>query len=171
MSRGHNEDPRVHLLNLDVYMTTLCEVVIKVSICAHYISLINLLRKQLSPKLQGLPNSKEMLEYHRKMMILNNSTLMQKELQTFSNIFRYLFKKLTKLTHSWRIINARNSQLLTIICVGFFRVCFEVEGGRELPPPLMYPVSKTLKLVRIMRKTSNLTRKYTQICSFRKYSF
>ena len=36
-------------------------------------------------------------------------------------------------------------------------------GGVKLPP--------CLKLVRIMLETSNLARKYTPICSFRKYTF
>ena len=46
--------------------------------------------------------------------------------------------------------------------VGFLGVRFEV-GGVKLSP--------CLKLVRIMLETSNLVRKYTPICSFRKYTF
>ena len=45
-----------------------------------------------------------------------------------------------------------------------FRGCFEVLGEGNYPPPC-------LKLVRIMLETSNLARKYTPICSFRKYTF
>ena len=49
--------------------------------------------------------------------------------------------------------------ILILIWVGFLGVRFEVgkEGG--------------LKLVRITLETSNLARKYTFICSFRKYTF
>ena len=48
--------------------------------------------------------------------------------------------------------------------MGFLGVRFEVRGVKLPPPPC-------LKLVRIMLVTSNLARKYTPICSFRKYSF
>ena len=48
---------------------------------------------------------------------------------------------------------------------GLLRVCFEVGGKTNSLPPLC------LKLVRIMLATSNLARKYTHICSFRKYTF
>ena len=61
--------------------------------------------------------------------------------------------------------------VLTLIWVDFLGVCFEVwgrgEGGKITPPP--FPPS--LKLVRIMLETSGLARKYTPICSFRKYTF
>ena len=58
------------------------------------------------------------------------------------------------------------SGLLTLIWVGFLGVHFEVGGeGKIITPP------PCLKLVRIMLKTSNLARKYTSICSFRKYTF
>ena len=53
--------------------------------------------------------------------------------------------------------------VLTLIWVGFLGVRFEVGGGGQIPP--------RLKLVRIMLETSNLARKYTPICSFRKYTF
>ena len=52
---------------------------------------------------------------------------------------------------------------LTLIWVGFLGVRFEVRGGVKLTP--------CLKLVRIMLETSNLARKYTHLCSFRKYTF
>ena len=53
---------------------------------------------------------------------------------------------------------------LTLIWVGFLGVRFEVGGeGVKLLP--------CLKLVKIMLETLNLTRKYTLICSFRKYTF
>ena len=51
---------------------------------------------------------------------------------------------------------------LILIRVGFLVVRFEVGGGKVIP---------CLKLVRIMPETSNLARKYTLICSFRKYTF
>ena len=49
---------------------------------------------------------------------------------------------------------------------GLFRglVCFEVGGGG-------CKITPYLKLVRIMLETSNLACKYTDICSFRKYTF
>ena len=37
-------------------------------------------------------------------------------------------------------------------------------GGKTTPPPC-------LKLVRVMLETSHLARKYTSLCSFRKYTF
>ena len=46
---------------------------------------------------------------------------------------------------------------------GLFRGLFWEGGGVKLPP--------YLKLVRITLETSNLARKYTPICSFRKYTF
>ena len=48
---------------------------------------------------------------------------------------------------------------------GLFRGSFVVgeEGGGKITP--------CLKLVRVMLETSNLARKYTFICSFRKYNF
>ena len=48
---------------------------------------------------------------------------------------------------------------------GLFRGSFWGWGGGEvkLPP--------CLKLVRIMLETSNMARKYTHLCSFRKYTF
>ena len=46
--------------------------------------------------------------------------------------------------------------------MGFLGVRFELGGGKVTP---------CLKLVRIMLETSNLARKYTPICSFRKYTF
>ena len=53
--------------------------------------------------------------------------------------------------------------LLTLIWVGFIGVHFEVgEGGVKL---------LCLKLVRIMLEASNLARKYTPICNFRKIPF
>ena len=52
--------------------------------------------------------------------------------------------------------------VLTLIWVGLLGVRFEV-GGVKLPP--------CLKPVRTMLETSNLARKYTPICSFRKYTF
>ena len=52
---------------------------------------------------------------------------------------------------------------LTLIWVGVLGVRFEVEGGGKITP--------RLKPVRIMLETSNLARKYTPICSFRKYTF
>ena len=53
--------------------------------------------------------------------------------------------------------------LLTLIWMGFLGVRFEVgEGGVKIP---------RLKPVRIMLETSNLARKYTPICSFKKYTF
>ena len=56
--------------------------------------------------------------------------------------------------------------ILTLIWVGFLGVCFQVGmgGGGENYLPC-------LKLVRVMLETSNLARKYTSICSFRKYTF
>ena len=55
---------------------------------------------------------------------------------------------------------------LTLIWVGFLGVRFEVGrgGGVKLPSPCLKPV-------RIMLENSNLARKYTAICSFRKYTF
>ena len=50
---------------------------------------------------------------------------------------------------------------LTLIWVDFLGVHFEV-GGKITP---------CLKIVRIMQETSSLARKYTPICSFRKYFF
>ena len=55
--------------------------------------------------------------------------------------------------------------ILTLIWVGFLGVRFEVGWGVKLPTP------PGLKLVRIMLETSNLARKYTPKCSFRKYTF
>ena len=53
---------------------------------------------------------------------------------------------------------------VTLIWVGFLGVRFEVGwGGGKITP--------CLKLVRIMLETSDLTRKYTPIFSFRKYTF
>ena len=59
------------------------------------------------------------------------------------------------------------SLVLTLICVGFLWVRFEVGGGMvklPLPPP------RYLKFVRIMLETSHLTREYTHVCSFIKYT-
>ena len=54
--------------------------------------------------------------------------------------------------------------ILTLIWLGFLGVCVEVgRGGGKITP--------CLKLVRIMLEPSNLARKYTHICSFRKYTF
>ena len=52
---------------------------------------------------------------------------------------------------------------LTLIWVGYLEVRFEVRGRGKITP--------CLKPVRIMIETSNLARKYTLICSFRKYTF
>ena len=52
---------------------------------------------------------------------------------------------------------------LTLIWVGFLGFRFEVGEGGKITP--------RLKLVRIMLETLNLARKYTPICSFRKYTF
>ena len=52
---------------------------------------------------------------------------------------------------------------LTLIWVGILEVRFEVGGSKIIP--------HCLKLVRIMLETSNLVRKYTHICRFRKYTF
>ena len=58
---------------------------------------------------------------------------------------------------------------LNLIWVDFLGVRFEVGGGGKITlSPLLPPC---LKLVRIMLETSNLARKYTPICSFRKYTF
>ena len=51
---------------------------------------------------------------------------------------------------------------LTLIWVGFLGFHFEVGGGVKLLP--------CLKLVRFMLETWNLVRKYTHICSVRKYT-
>ena len=63
-----------------------------------------------------------------------------------------------------------NGEGLTLICVGFLAVHFEVGGGgggggggKNNPP--------FLKLVRIMLETSNLAHKYTHTFRFRKYTF
>ena len=53
--------------------------------------------------------------------------------------------------------------LLTLIWVDFLGVLLEMEGGGIKLPPC-------LKLVKITLETSNLTRKYKQIFSFRKDS-
>ena len=61
------------------------------------------------------------------------------------------------------------ARLLNLIWVGFLGFRFEVgssRGGRGKTYPL-----PCLKLVGIMLETSNLTRKYTHIFSFRKYTF
>ena len=58
--------------------------------------------------------------------------------------------------------------ILTLIWVGFLGVRFDGawgRGGKITPPP------SGLKLVKIMLEASNLARKYTLICSFRKYTF
>ena len=57
---------------------------------------------------------------------------------------------------------------LSLIWVGFlgFRFTVGEEGGFEGAKLL-----PCLKLVRITLETSHLTRKYTSICSFRKYTF
>ena len=47
--------------------------------------------------------------------------------------------------------------------VGFLGVRFEVGGGGGKITPCLKPVTITLE-------TSNLARKYTPICSFRKYT-
>ena len=51
----------------------------------------------------------------------------------------------------------------TLIWVGFLGVSFKVGWGGKITP--------CLKPVRIKLETSNLARKYTPICSFRKYTF
>ena len=58
------------------------------------------------------------------------------------------------------------NKYLTLIWVGFLGVRFELVGGGgdKITPPC-------LKLIRIMLETSNLQRKYTPNCSFRKYTF
>ena len=53
---------------------------------------------------------------------------------------------------------------LTLIWVGFSGVRFEMGGGGV-------KLSPCLKLVKITLETSNLTRKYTHICSLRKDTF
>ena len=53
---------------------------------------------------------------------------------------------------------------LTLIWLGFLGIRFEVGSGH-------IPSRLCLKLVRIMLETSNLARKYTRICSFRKFTF
>ena len=66
----------------------------------------------------------------------------------------------------FHLLSSDNEASLTLIWVAFLGVRFEmggvVRGGGELP---------RLKLVRITLETSNLARKYTPICSFRKYTF
>ena len=57
--------------------------------------------------------------------------------------------------------------LITPNLGGLFRGSFLGWGG-ELPPP---PPPPCLKHVTIMLETSNLARKYTPVCSFRKYTF
>ena len=64
--------------------------------------------------------------------------------------------------HCWNFIQPC---ALTLIWVGFLGVRFEVGGGDKITPP------PCLKLVTIMLETSNLARKYTPICGFRKYTF
>ena len=64
---------------------------------------------------------------------------------------------------------------LILMWLGFLGIRFEVGAGRNPPPPqppqLSHPPLLCLKLVRIMLETSNLARKYTLICSFRKDTF
>ena len=61
--------------------------------------------------------------------------------------------------------------ILTLIWFGFLGACFEVGRGegKITPPPPSSPVA-CLKLVKIKLETSNLERKYTSICSFRKHA-
>ena len=60
-------------------------------------------------------------------------------------------------------------QSLALIWADFLEVRLEWEKISPPPPPSATP--PFLKLVRIMLETSNLARKYTPICSFRKYTF
>ena len=54
---------------------------------------------------------------------------------------------------------------LTLIWVGILGARFELGGGGKITSP------PCLKFVRIMLETSNSVRKFTPICSFRKYTF
>ena len=53
--------------------------------------------------------------------------------------------------------------VLILIWVGFLGIRFEMGESKVTP--------SCLKIVRIMLETWNLVRKYTHICSFRKYTF
>ena len=64
--------------------------------------------------------------------------------------------------HPSFMLNAFSATYLTLIWVGFLEVRSQV-GQVKLP--------SCLKPVRITLETSNLARKYTLICSFRKYTF
>ena len=61
--------------------------------------------------------------------------------------------------------------ILTFIWFGFLGACFEVGRGEDkiTPTPPPSPVT-CLKLVKIKLETSNVARKYTSICSFRKHA-
>ena len=60
---------------------------------------------------------------------------------------------------------------ITLIRVGFLGVRFAVGGGGGGRGGWRSKITRCLILVRIMLETSNLARKYTSICSFRKYTF
>ena len=92
------------------------------------------------------------------------------------SVEKMLLKILPKFTgkHLWQRLffnkaaGLRPATLLTLIWVGVLGAHFEVcvwggDVGVKLPP--------CLKLVRIVLETWNLVRKFTHICSFRKYTF
>ena len=67
---------------------------------------------------------------------------------------------------TFSVSKVRNAEMLTKL--DFKMILFlnpNLGGGVKLPP------SHCLKSVKIMLKLSNLARKYTPICSFRKYTF
>ena len=81
---------------------------------------------------------------------------------TFSFTQKSFVFKFLKITISF--LNAAFNVHLTLIWVDFLGVLFEVWGGGKITLPV-------LKLVRILLETWTLARKYTRICSFRKYFF
>ena len=60
---------------------------------------------------------------------------------------------------------------VTLIWVGFLGVRFDVKKGLGWEGGGGGKITPFLNLVRIMLETSNLARKYTDICSLRKYTF
>ena len=71
------------------------------------------------------------------------------------------------------IENMRNIclQMFNANLGGLFRDSFRGRGDDLPRPPPSHTPTTYLKFVRIILETWNLVRKYTHICSFRKYTF
>ena len=82
------------------------------------------------------------------------------------NMLFYMLFSSRVVSLEWKSDKEHDWTPLTLVWVGFLGLCFEARGDGGKTTPLPH-----LKLLRTMLETWNLVRKYTHICSLRKYTF